>query len=350
MNIKEVTSALSACIVAILLSTSFLILPGNSSLAAESEEQRITKLVEGAKKEGKFLFYSGSNVTEGDMILKKFKAKYPFIETQLFRATGDKLMTRILAEHQAKRNIWDVAKVGGIKSLLLKQKGLFAKYISTQWKFISNDFKDPEGYWTSIYVYPLVTGYNTKLVYPKDAPKTWVDLLSPKWKGKIGMPTDSYEWFVYMLQIMGEKKGLEYMKKLSEQNIQIRPGTTLNSQLLAAGEMSIGLRLYPHRIEEMKQAGAPIEWLGFEPVIPFIHPLAVSAYAPHPNTARLFVDFILSKEVQEVLASQYNISTRVDVDPIEPRFKKGLKIFPFDESMTHGYDRYSQVYRDMNFR
>ena len=229
-----------------------LIRNAEKELAAESEEQRTAKLVEGAKKEGKLLWYTAANVMESEMILKKFKAKYPFIETQIFRANAEKLLIKLLSEHQAQKNIWDVTKVGGIRSVLLKQKGLFAKYISHQWRFISNDFKDPEGYWTSIYLGLLVTVYNTRLVTPKEVPKTWVDLLAPKWKGKMGMPTDSYEWFANMFKIMGENKGVEYMKKLAEQNIQFRPGPTLNSQLVAAGEVSIGIRLYPQRIEEMK--------------------------------------------------------------------------------------------------
>jgi iron(III) transport system substrate-binding protein len=350
MNFNDAKSVFITCTVGIFLSSSFLIFPCNLSLAAESEEQRTAKLVEGAKKEGKLLWYHAGSTMEGEMILKKFKAKYPFIETQMLRTNAEQLLVRILSEHQAKRNVWDVTKVGGIRSVLLKQKGLFAKYISPQWKFISNDFKDPEGYWTSIYLGLLITAYNTRLVSPKEVPKTWVDLLDPKWKGKMGMPTDSYEWFANMLKIMGENKGLEYMKKLAEQNLQFRPGPTLNSKLVAAGEVSIGIRLYPQRIEEMKRSGAPIEWIGFDPVIPLIHPIAVSAYAPHPNTARLFVDFLLSKEGQELIASMYNIPTRVDVDPVVPRFKKGLKILPFDESLINDYDRYVKLYRDMNFR
>jgi len=334
----------------ILVSALYIIFPCNNTSAAQLERASTATLVEGAKKEGKLMWYTAGGVMEAELILKKFKAKYPFIETQYLRTNGEQLMIRIMTEHQTKKSRWDVAKVGGIKSLILKQKGIFAKYISPESSFINSDFKDPEGYWTSIYLGLLVTGYNTRLVSPNEVPKAWGDLLDPKWKGTIAMPTDSYEWFVYMLKIMGEKKGLEYMKKLSEQNITFRAGTTLNAQLVAAGETSIGIRLYPHRIEEMKKKGAPIEWLGYEPIIPLIHPLAVSEYAPHPYTARLFVDFLLSKEGQEIIASTYNIPTRVDVDPIIPRFKKGLKILPFDENLVNGYDKYLQVYRDMKFR
>ena len=166
----------------------------------------------------------------------------------------------------------------------------------------------------------------------------------------MGMDTKAYEWFANMLKFMGEKKGLEYMKRLGEQNILFRTGRTLNATMVAAGEVEVGIALYNQRIEEMKAKGAPVQWLAIDPIIPEIHPLSVNAHAPHPNAARLLVDYLLSKEGQEVIASFYRIPSREDVDPIIPNLKKGLKIMSPSFEMVDHYDRYVKLYRELLMR
>jgi ABC-type Fe3+ transport system substrate-binding protein len=118
---------------------------------------------------------------------------------------------------------------------------------------------------------------------------------------------------------------------------------------LASGEFSIGIRLYGERVEQMKSEGAPIEWVGIEPVVPLTHPLGVSAHAPHPNAARLFVDFMLSREGQEMLASFYKTPGRADVQSLAPRLKN-INFIPFDETILDDYEKYVNLYRKMGFR
>jgi len=321
--------------------------PWEKALAAESEEERTARLAEGAKKEGRLLWYAALTVEEGDRLLRKFQEKYPFINAGIYRAGGQVLLTRIMAEVQSKKPLFDVVHtaVAGIQTL--KKKGIFVPYDSPQRKFLSEGFKDSEGYWSAIYLNLNAMGYNTRLVSPREAPRSYEDLLAPRWKGKMGMDTKAFEWFGHMLKIMGEKKGLEFMRRLSEQNIQFRTGKTLITQLVAAGEMSIGITLYNQRVEEMKAEGAPIEWIAPEPVIPDINPLSISAQAPHPNAARLLVDFILSREGQQVIAGFRRIPTRVDVDPLVPKLKQGLKILPYDFSVAEDYEKYGIMYRDI---
>jgi iron(III) transport system substrate-binding protein len=273
--------------------------------------------------------------------------KYPFINVKFYRSGDVALLTKIFAEAQAKRNIVDIVDITGIGAEILRKRGLFAKYISPHWKFYSAGSKDPEGYWTDMYTNLNVIGYNTKLVSPKEVPKTYEDFLAPKWKGKIGMDTKAYYWFANILKVMGEKKGLDYMKRLAEQNIQFRTGRTLNAQMVAAGEVSIGIALYNQRVEEIKAKGAAMEWVAIEPVVPEIHPLLISANAPNPNAARLLVDYLLSREGQEVIASFLRIPSRIDVDPILPKLKKGIKVLPFDSGITDDYDRYIKLYREV---
>jgi len=104
--------------------------------------------------------------------------------------------------------------------------------------------------------------------------------------------------------------------------------------------------LYTH-VEKMREKGAPVEWVAIDPIVSNIHPIAVCARAPHPNAARLFVDFVLSREGAEMISSFYRISSRVDVIPTVPRLTKGLKIVPWDASIVDDYAKYQKMYREI---
>lgn len=138
------------------------------------------------------------------------------------------------------------------------------------------------------------------------------------------------------------------MKKLSEQDIQFRTGRTLIGTLVAAGEISIGLALYNHIVESMKGQGAPVDWVALEPVVDKTHPLGISARAPHPNTAKLFVDYILSREGQEIIASLFRVPTRIDVEAIVPKLKcKDKKTFPPHMNIVEDFDKYIKLYNNV---
>jgi iron(III) transport system substrate-binding protein len=352
MKVKRSKSVFIGCLVTLFLCPLLLVPFGNA--LAQSVEKHTAKLVEGAKKEGKMVWYAAIGSADAHALLKKFNKTYPFVKTEIYRATGQKVTTRILAEARAKRHIWDVTINGGLSGEYQKRRGLYAKYLSPHRKFFPEGLKDPEGYWTDMFLNLKVIGYNTKIVSPQDVPKAYEDLLDPKWKGKMGMPTNDVYWFANVLRKMGEEKGLEYMKKLAEQNIRFRTGRTLNAQMVAAGEIHFAILVYNYKIEQMKKEGAPVEWVAIDPVkigtVAEIHPVGVSANAPHPNAARLFADFLLSKEAGELLASRYGVSSRTDVEAIVPRMKKGLNILPFDVRIADDYDRYMKLYREVLYK
>ena len=320
----------------------------HSALTAETDAEKA--LVEGAKKEGKVLWYTAITANEAAILLNKFHEKYPFIETEMYRGGSENVLVKILTEASMKRHAWDVVLETGAESEILNRKGLYAKYQSPHRKFYDEGSKDAEGFWTDFYMNLNVICYNTKLVSPQEVPKTYEDLLAPRWNGKMGMDTKAYEWYYYVLRQMGEKKGLEFMKKLGEQNIAFRTGRTLNVQMVAAGEINLSITTYNQRVEAMRAKGASINWTAIEPVIPEIHPVAVSAFAPHPNAARLLVDYLLSKEGQTVIASFYRIPSRTDVDPIIPTMKRGLKIMKPSFGMVDNYDKYTKLYRETLMR
>ncbi len=310
--------------------------------AAAADPEEAAK-IENAKKEGTLSFYTTMSVTAAEKLLGGFHRKYPFLKTELYRAGSERLLTKITTEARAKKHIADVYLSDSLDTHIIMNEGLVRRYVSPESKVYAAEFKHPEGFWTSSSIITRVLGYNTKLVAPADVPKRYEDLLDPKWKGKLGMPTDEIGWFAGLLTSMGREKGLAFMKKLVQQDVQFRTGKTLLTQLLAAGEFSIAVVTNGDIVELLRRNGATIEWVGLEPVVSVLMPVMVANHAPHPHGAMLFVDFVLSREGQEIIRSVNRIPLRPDVPPNPPRLPQGLKLLPSDPSWSG--KEYTQLYR-----
>jgi len=267
-------------------------------------------LIEGAKKEGKLVVYTSMTVDQAQKLNDTFKAKYPFIQPSMFRAVGERLLTKIMAEAQAGKYEFDVVQSAETQAYFLKKKNLLAKYVAPETKNIQKPFFDPDGYWAAVYMMPNVIGYNTRVVKRNEVPRSDDDLLNPKWKGKIGMDHSKPEWFSWKLKRMGEEKGLAYMKKLGAQDFKLYSGLTILTNLLAAGEFPLVLNTYLHNVEDVRRKGAPVDWVAQNPVFTKFQPIGVGSKAANPNAAKLFVDFMLSEEGQKIIASFGRVPTR----------------------------------------
>jgi len=310
------------------------------SLPAKAASVERAKIVEGAKKEGRLVLYAGMDVEEANVFAKEFAKKHPFIKPEVFRSSGEKLLTKFVVENRANVHKADIFQASIVQVYQLKNAGLLGKYVSEESGAYAEGFKDPQGYWNAFYLIPYVIGYNTNLVPPKEVPASYEELLRPKWKGQIGLETEEYQWFYHLLQIMGKEKGLDYMKRLAGQNLQMRKGHTLLAQLVAAGEFAMAVVVYSNRVERMKSRAAPIDWVRFkDPTITAINAISIPEKAPHPNAARLFVDFVLSKEGQNILRGHRRIPARPDVFPDPPSLTKGLNLYPArPEGMIEHYN------------
>jgi iron(III) transport system substrate-binding protein len=304
------------------------------------------KLLEGAKREGKMVWYSSLNINDSKALLDRFEQKYPFVKTELLRAGAEQLLNRILNENRAGRHLFDAVNLTSITAL--KKTGLLQPHRSREGSAYPNQFRDSDGYWVTLYNLYTVIGYNTKLVSQGEAPKDWHDLLDPKWRGKIGMDQEEYEWYAGMLDYWGEQRARKFMRALSGQKIHWRKGHTLIAQLMAAGEFSVGL-VYAHRIESMKRAGAPVEWVkSSDPITVTLAPIGVAAKASHPNTAKLFMDFTLSREAQAMLQKVNRISGRQDIEPIVPEMHPGkLRLVAIHPGVAEELARYSKEFQDI---
>jgi iron(III) transport system substrate-binding protein len=299
------------------------------------------KIIEGAKREGRLVLYTGMETEESSLFTQEFAKKYSFIKPEIFRSSGEKVQARFIVEHRANTHLADVFQTSIVQVYQLKNSGMLARYTPEEAGAYSDGFKDPQGYWTAFYQIPYVIGYNTRLVAAKDAPADYQDLLNPRWKGQIALETEEYQWFYHAMQLMGRDRGLDFMRKFAGQNLQMRKGHTLLAQLVAAGESAIATVVYSNRVERMKATGAPIDWVRFKgPTITAINAIAMPDKAPHPNAARLFIDFVLSKEGQGLLRGLRRIPARADVSPDPPSLTQGLQLYPArPEGMIENYNQ-----------
>jgi iron(III) transport system substrate-binding protein len=153
----------------------------------------------------------------------------------MFRAVGERLLTKIMTEAQTGRYEFDVVQSAETQAYFLKKKNLLGKYLPAEAKHLHKGFFDSEGYWSAVYMMPNVIGYNTRMVKRNEVPRLDEDLLNPKWKGKIGMDHTKPEWFAWKVKRMGAEKGMAYMKKLGAQELRLYAGLTI-IESLAAGE------------------------------------------------------------------------------------------------------------------
>jgi len=310
----------------LIVTVGILTLPTTPVHGAAADRE---KILEGAKKEGRLVLYTGMETDESSLFTQEFARKYPFIKPEIFRSSGEKVQARFMVEHRANTHLADVFQTSIVQVYQLKNSALLARYVSEEAPAYADGFKDGQGFWTAFYQIPYVIGYNTRLVAAKDVPASYEDLLNPKWKGQISLETEEYQWFYHLLQIMGRDKGLDFMKKFAGQNLQMRKGHTLLAQLVAAGESALATVVYSNRVERMKTTGAPIDWVRFKgPTITAINAIAIPDKAPHANAARLFVDFVLSREGQSLLRGLRRIPARADVAPDPPSLTKGLNFYP----------------------
>ena len=321
----------------------FIFPPVNSSStvwagAAPDETQA---KIDGAKKEGKVILYT--NASGIAPLIKRFEEKYPFLKVEQLRTGAPKLLSRVLAEYKAGALKADLIETEGLTSYLMMKRGLYAKYVSPESKALPAGAKDVDGQWTNAHSNYKIVAYNSRFVTPAELPKSYEDLTQPTWHGKILMGSNNYEWFGNMVKIMGEEKGMNLMRRLNGQNLMLREGNSLILQLLLAGEGFVSIAANVDSVEELKAKGAPIDWLGLEPTISRLHPIALARTAQHPNAAKLYIDFILSKEAQEIITKEFiGISDRPDVKRVFTR--EGLKLHYADLSLAERYDEITKKF------
>ena len=209
-------------------------------------------------------------------------------------------------------------------------------------------FVDADGYFSGNFTYALVIGHNTRAVPAIKAPDSYQSLLAPEWNGQIAFDFESYEWLAGMMDIMGEEKGLDFARKMAAQNLRIVRGHSLLTQQLAAGEMPILLDAYHHQMIRFKEKGAPVDFVVPETMI-IKEPSGVwiNKKALHPHAAALFVDFLFSKDGQEVYQIGNRLVARKDMEWSFGGKKVGRTHVLSMEKWGRDYDRLTKTFRQI---
>jgi iron(III) transport system substrate-binding protein len=319
-----------------------VILASPSGLMAQSKED-----LEGAKKEGQLVFYSGIPIPDAQAILSALEKKYPFIKTTFYRSTGPALVSRIQTEQRAGTHIWDAMNSTGFEPYVLLEQGYFAKYESAERKSFPEGHKDKEGMWTTMYTSPMIVSYNSKLVSAADLPKDYSELLSPKWKGRLGLDSSDFEWYANLRKVWGTEKAQKFLDGLKKQDVRLVQGRALLTELLSGGEIAILVNNFLQNSIEAKRKGSPVDFIALDPVISAAGLIGINKQAPHPNAAKLFVDFVLSKEGQELIVKTDRSSVRKDIAGNPLDLIKNVRIVPSDLSLGKNYVQIRDEFRDL---
>jgi len=310
----------------------------NIALLKSVDRQKI--LLEGAKKEGKVVFYTGLIVDQVVRPIKEaFEKEYAFLQVEFFRGNSENIAQRVLMEYQAKRYDVDVIS-GSAATGMVQRAGLMQQFYSPHSAEYPSEVKDPKGFWGSTNVYFMTLGYNTRNVKANELPKTYEDLLTPRWKGQMMWSTSrgsgAPQFIGNILLTMGQEKGKAYLQKLKTQNIAKSTASARQIlDLVIAGEYPIAIQIFNHHAYISKSAGAPVEWQPLEPVTATINTVGLAKNSPHPNASMLFLDFLFSKRGQKVvqlanyLPSHPEIpALQADLKPGGGRFKKANYLNP----------------------
>ncbi|MSP37288.1 MAG: extracellular solute-binding protein [Deltaproteobacteria bacterium] len=288
------------------------------ALAADSS------LLDGAKREGSLVFYTTMDIQNSGALVEAFSKKYPFIKGDLVRLGGTAMVSRIMTEAQAGANRFDVA-IGISPSFTpMRERNLIAPYLSPEIPNLHDDLYDPKGYWSTVYLNTWVLGYNSKAMARNELPKSYDDLLKPQYKQKFIIDIENHDLFVALSQEWGQEKAVNYFNALAKQIPVFLRGNTNRANFVSVGERPMTF-VYAQVIERMKQSGAPVDWIPLEPVAVETNVTMLSAKAAHPNAARLFVDYLISKEGQEFLKTFRRIGPRKDVKPEPAKLFEGFR-------------------------
>jgi iron(III) transport system substrate-binding protein len=307
-------------------------------------DAREAQLAEGAKKEGKIVLYGTTNIAVMQELLERFKKKHSFLQVDNYRATTNRVYTKVQAEARSGTHAVDVIEISPDSAFKLKQDHLLDPYFSPVRKSILESYTDKEGYWTGYFHQVIALGYNTANVKKNEIPKTYDDLLNPSFKRKMSLGTADQELFGTLLEFWGKEKTFNYFNKLAKNAPAMREGHTLQAQLLSAGEFSISPWVLGHNLSELKRKGAPVEIVLLEPVLSTPKYALLAKHSPHPHAAALLIDWMLS-EGQEILVAKFGRnSTTPGLKHLFPELVKSRYLVVNPEKFGPQYAGYVRWY------
>lgn len=308
-----------------------------------ADRQRI--LEEGARKEGKLTLYTVGIPQTLRPKVTAFEKRYPYIKVEVWRAGTTELVPKVFEEYQAGRHVVDIIELTQGGELALEERGIIQPFYSPNMAFIQENAirRAPGGtaFSAGYYENGHSLGYNTKLVPKAEVPKTYQDLLDPKWKGKMAITSDmtGRNW----VGLMAETYGEDFVRRLAKQDIAIQVlASVALIQMIANGEYALSPSVADAHVAESKKHGSPIDWVALEPVFINLGQVTSPKYPVYPHAAMLYIDFSLSRETGEIFKAKGNVSPRKDV-PGGTTYKKYYG--PYSTKQLAQWDElFSQVF------
>jgi iron(III) transport system substrate-binding protein len=290
--------------------------------AAPPAEPITPQLIEAATKEGKVVLYSSMDLPVGEKLGKAFEAQYPGIQIQIERSGSERLFQRIGQEFASGIHAVDVVNSSDASHFIpWKKDGWLAPFVSEDVaRYFPAEYRDADGMFATTRIWLSSIAYNTNLVKAEEAPKSFADLLDPKWAGKMvkGHPAYSGTIMTATFQLVREL-GWEYFEKLSKQRVMQVQSSTDPPKKLALGERAIMADGNEYNAVLLKEAGQPIEPVYPSEGTPTVSgPTGIFASAPHPNSARLFQAWLHTRETQQFFidfTAQYSVHAQVQSKP-----------------------------------
>ncbi|HEY7648692.1 MAG TPA: extracellular solute-binding protein [Methylomirabilota bacterium] len=293
---------------ALVLPAAALALVLGLSTASPAQDARVAA----ARTEGKVVWYTSLELSSAERVAKMFEAAYPGIKVDVHRTGSQRILQRVMQELQAGIKNVDVVHTSDAGHfVLLKAKKLLAQHTPPGVERFPSGFKDRDGYYYGLRATVNVIAYNTTAVSAAEAPRTWKDLLDPKWKGKLVTAHPGYSGVIatHVLALV-HLHGWDYFKALAANRVMLVQSAVDPAGVVASGERLVAANGGDYVFYKQKKKGAPLEIVYPKEGVPLVvSPTAITAFAPHPTAARLFTDYSFSREVQQALADSEGLYT-----------------------------------------
>jgi iron(III) transport system substrate-binding protein len=346
LNFFNLKSAMAMLTVAIASSASLASAAEPSpipAMAAYKGADRQEKLVAAAKKEGTVTLYTSITNEIAQKLIADFDANYG-IKVKLWRSGDGVVLQRMMSERNAGRPAFDAVNVGSVEMEMAHREKLLQSFKSPMQDNLVPGAIGSNNEYAATFVNVMLQAYNTNSVKKEELPKTYQDLLDPKWKGRLGIEATDEEWFYALINSMGEEKGLKYFRELMAGNKpSLRTGHSLLGNLVASGEVPLGLTVYAHTVIAAKKKGAPIDYTLLEPAIGISFSMGLSNMAPHPYAALLFYEYMLT-DGQKIIADLDYTPTSKSIDT---PFRNVKYLLTNQPKFLDQYDKWEKLWNDI---
>jgi iron(III) transport system substrate-binding protein len=274
-------------------------------LAAAPPPEPVTQaLIDAAKKEGQVVYYTSTDLPVAEKLAKAFEAKYPGIAVRVERTGAERVFQRIGQEYSSNIHAVDVVNSSDAAHFIVwKRDGVLLPYVAEDVAKYPAEHRDPDGQFASFRVWLSIIAYNTNMVKAEEAPKSFADLLDPKWKGKIVKAHPGYSGTIMTATYQMQRDlGWSFFEQLAKQNIMQVQSSADPPKKLDLGERAVMADGNEYNIFQMREGGRPVEPVYATEGSPLIiGPNGIFKSSPNPNAAKLFQSFALGREAQQLI-------------------------------------------------